>query len=69
MRFIDGLRGDIKAIVLVLRPPDLDTACTLAMLQVEANPVAPTRSSRYGDWTPSKPPIPSRLPFASPAVP
>lgn len=26
MRFIDGLRPEIKAIVLVLRPPDLDTA-------------------------------------------
>jgi hypothetical protein len=33
MRFSDGLRADIKAIVLVLRPPDLDTACTIAMLQ------------------------------------
>jgi hypothetical protein len=31
-RFIDGLRADIKAIVLVLRPKDLDTACTVAML-------------------------------------
>lgn len=30
--FIDGLRADIKAIVLVLRPRDLDTACTVALL-------------------------------------
>jgi hypothetical protein len=45
MRFIDGLRPEIKAIVLVLRPPDLDTACTLAMLQEEVNPVQPTCAS------------------------
>lgn len=32
MRFIDGLRVDIKAIVLVLRPHDLDAACTVALL-------------------------------------
>jgi hypothetical protein len=35
-RFIDGLRDDIRAIILVQRPPDLDTACTLALLQEEA---------------------------------
>jgi hypothetical protein len=33
MCFIDGLRADIKAIVLVLRPKDLDSACTIALLQ------------------------------------
>jgi hypothetical protein len=69
MRFIDGLRADIKAIVLVLRPPDLDTACTIAMLQEEAKPVAPTCSPRYGDWSSSKPSLQSRLPSASPTVP
>jgi hypothetical protein len=31
-RFIDGLRDDIRAIILVQRPLDLDTACTLALL-------------------------------------
>ena len=36
MRFIDGLCADIKAIVLVLCPKYLDTACTVAMLQEEA---------------------------------
>lgn len=34
-RFIDGLRDDIKAIVLLQRPIDLDTACSLAILQEE----------------------------------
>jgi hypothetical protein len=35
LRFIDGLREDIKSIVLVQRPPDLDIACVLAALQEE----------------------------------
>jgi hypothetical protein len=35
-RFVDGLRIDIRAVVLVARPSTLDTACTLALLQEEA---------------------------------
>lgn len=35
-RFVDGLRLDIRAIVIVHRPKTLDTACTLALLQEEA---------------------------------
>jgi hypothetical protein len=35
LRFIDGLRGDIKSIVLVQHPQDLNTACVLASLQEE----------------------------------
>lgn len=35
-RFIDGLREDIRSVVLVARPQDLDSACTLALLQEEA---------------------------------
>lgn len=35
-RFIDGLRDDIRAIVLVARPTSLDAAYTLALLQEEA---------------------------------
>lgn len=34
-RFVDGLREDIRAVVLIQRPGDLDTACTLALLQEE----------------------------------
>uniref|UniRef100_A0ACD5V1P2 Uncharacterized protein n=1 Tax=Avena sativa TaxID=4498 RepID=A0ACD5V1P2_AVESA len=34
-RFVEGLRADIRAVVLVQRPPDLDTACSLALLQEE----------------------------------
>jgi hypothetical protein len=33
--FIDGLHDDIKVVVLVQRPIDLDTACSLALLQEE----------------------------------
>ena len=36
MKFIDGLRDDIKSVILVQRPGDLDTACALALLQEEA---------------------------------
>jgi hypothetical protein len=32
-RFVDGLRDEIKSVVVIQRPPDLDTACSLALLQ------------------------------------
>jgi hypothetical protein len=32
-RLIDGLRDDIKSVILVQRPPDLDTACCLAVAE------------------------------------
>jgi hypothetical protein len=35
-RFVDGLQDDIRAVLLVQRPADLDVACTLALLQEEA---------------------------------
>ncbi|CAD6334072.1 unnamed protein product [Miscanthus lutarioriparius] len=35
-RFIDGLHDDIRSVVLVQHPGDLDTACTLALLKEEA---------------------------------
>ena len=31
-RFVDGLRDDIRAIILVQCPKDLDSACTVALL-------------------------------------
>jgi hypothetical protein len=34
-RFVEGLRADIRAVVMVQRPTDLDTACSLALLQEE----------------------------------
>lgn len=35
-RFVDGLRDDIRSIVLIQRPQTLDASCTLALLQEEA---------------------------------
>ena len=32
-RFIDGLRDEIKSVVVIQHPPDLDIACSLALLQ------------------------------------
>jgi hypothetical protein len=34
-RFVDGLRDDIRRVILVAWPQTLDTACTLALLQEE----------------------------------
>jgi len=34
-RFVDGLKNEIKSVVLVHRPKDLDTASCLALLQEE----------------------------------
>lgn len=34
-RFIDGLKDDIKVVVLVHRPSNLDTASSIALLQEE----------------------------------
>uniref|UniRef100_A0A0A8ZHS9 Retrotransposon gag domain-containing protein n=1 Tax=Arundo donax TaxID=35708 RepID=A0A0A8ZHS9_ARUDO len=45
MRFINGLRDDVKAMVLVQRPSDLDTACILAQLQDEV--VDPSRRKEF----------------------
>jgi hypothetical protein len=36
-RFVDGLKDDIKSVVLVQRPCNLDTACCLSLLQEEAD--------------------------------
>jgi hypothetical protein len=48
MKFIDGLRDDIKSVILVQRPGDLDTACALALLQEEAE-TSRHRESGRGD--------------------
>jgi hypothetical protein len=34
-RFVKGLRADIRAVVMVQRPTNLDTVCSLALLQEE----------------------------------
>lgn len=51
-RFVDGLKKEIKTIVMMHRPQDLDSASSLALLQEEAV-LGPTNSSRKGDSTSS----------------
>lgn len=36
MRFVDGLRAEIKSVITIQRPTNLDTLCSLAMVQEEA---------------------------------
>uniref|UniRef100_A0A8R7V0R5 Uncharacterized protein n=1 Tax=Triticum urartu TaxID=4572 RepID=A0A8R7V0R5_TRIUA len=63
-RFIEGLRADIRAVVLIQRPPDLDTACSLALLQEEvvdgelSMRSAPSRPSSSRWVTTSTPSLP-----------
>ena len=58
-RFVEGLRPDIRAVVMVQRPPDLDTACVLALLQEEVADNARAEVQR---------PSPTRPPDASPRL-
>ena len=53
MRFVDGLQHDIKSVVLLQRPKDLDTAATLALLQEEVAGGATRHAGRSGDWSSS----------------
>jgi hypothetical protein len=67
LRFIDGLREDIKSIVLVQRPPDLDTACVLAALPEEVGDSSRRRDfkrseSGYLTKSTSKNPLPLPTP-------
>jgi hypothetical protein len=56
-RFVEGLRPDIRAVVLLQRPVELDTACSLALLQEEVSTSTGRGEMRRSDcavW--SKPP-------------
>jgi len=48
-RFIDGLRADIKAVVMIHKPIYLDTASYLALLQEELTVPSPRRDGRRAD--------------------
>lgn len=67
-RFIDGLRDDIRRVILVARPPDLDTACTLALLQEEACDQGRRREFRpsEGSMFPKTATIKGAFPLPSP---
>jgi hypothetical protein len=64
-RFVDGLRPDIRSVVIVQCPKTLDTACTLALLQEEAGVGLPKELSR----TTSVPAYKSNLKNALPLPP
>jgi hypothetical protein len=66
--FIDGLRDDIKSIVHVQRPKDLDTACVLASLQEEVDDSSRRRDYKRSDPPPSLKPA-SRVPLPLPPPP
>jgi hypothetical protein len=36
IRFVDGLRDDIKSIIMIQCPTSLDSACSLALIREEA---------------------------------
>ena len=48
-RFIDGLKKEIKSVVMVHRPQDLDSASSLALLQEEALLDQTNSSSKKGE--------------------
>jgi hypothetical protein len=50
-RFIDGLRDDVKSAIIIQRPPDLDTACALAILQEEVLMHMGRRDMRRTDFS------------------
>lgn len=63
-RFIEGLRSDIRAVVMVQRPQDLDAACALALLQEEvADSIKPT-NYRFQEYPYRGRPLPLPLPPA-----
>lgn len=67
-RFIDGLRDDIRFVVLIHRPSTLDSACSLAMLQEEVAEPVRRRDFRRSDGA-FPPKQPGRGPFPLPAPP
>jgi hypothetical protein len=66
-RFIDGLKDEIKVVILIQRPSTLDIACVLAQLQEEALAASKKPFRRY-DHSPHKPAWPSALPLSAPPV-
>lgn len=72
-RFIDGLRDDVRAVVAVQRPSNLDTACSLALLQDEVADSTRRRDFRKPDFSSlpkqyPKGPLPLPVPPDKPAA-
>jgi hypothetical protein len=69
-RFVEGLRADIRSVVMVQRPTDLDTACSLALLQeevTEGETLLPDRvpEQRYITFPRKPPPLQITAPPSS----
>jgi hypothetical protein len=64
-RFIDGLRDDIKSVIIVQRPPNLDIVCCMALLQ-EETVVAPMKEVKKYDPAFSRPYARGPLPLPRP---
>ena len=67
-RFVDGLKSDIRSAVVIQRPPDLDTACALALLQEEVLDRNKSRDFPRADYSArslARVPLPLPLPPSS----
>jgi hypothetical protein len=49
MRFVDGLKEEIKSVVMIQRPSNLDSACALALVQKEASDYGKMKEARRFD--------------------
>jgi hypothetical protein len=67
MRFVDGLRDDIKSMVMIQRPSTLDSACALALVQEEV--VVSGKKKDYRCYEPSSNKPVHRFAFPPPAPP
>ncbi len=47
MHFVDGLKDDIKSMIMIQRPPTFDAACALALVLEEAMDSRKQRSYRH----------------------
>jgi hypothetical protein len=63
-RFVDGLKKEIRAVIMVHRPQDLDAASSLALLQEEATQDSVPRKSELGLYPRKTNQEQSRTPYA-----
>ncbi|CAO2191183.1 unnamed protein product [Urochloa humidicola] len=67
MKFVDGLKPEIRSAVLVQRPQDLDSACVLALLQEEVTDGPKKKEFRQPDYFPlPKTPVKQAFPLPQP---
>lgn len=69
-RFVDGLKDEVKAVVIIQRPKDLDTTCALGLLQEVLSNMGKREFKRFESVSfarlPSRAgPMPLQLPPAS----